>query len=113
MLRTLSELEAKSATVVTYVLGIGENRCNGMMMELMIEGHCGVTNHTGVEGHRSYMGLKGVKGPAMPIVRAMSLGAASADMGMETESMRTISVAASSVVATCARAPRVVIRVVL
>ncbi len=99
MLRTLSDLKVKGATVMTYVHGVGKNRSTCMMTELMIEGHSGMTGHTGVEGHTLYMGLKEVKGPAMSIVHAMFLGAASADMNMETVSMRATSGAASRVVA--------------
>ncbi len=112
-MRTLSDMKVKGATEMTYVHGIGKDRNTCMTTALMTEGHSGTADHTGEEGRVLHMGLGEVKGPAMPGVRAVRMNAAVANMDMAMVLMHAASEAAGCVVATCARAPGVMMHLVL
>ncbi len=111
--RAPSDVKMRSDTILTHVRsGAGSGNIY-MKTELTIKGHSGETDCTGEEGRTSYKVPKGVKGLEMVIGRTMSSGTASVSKDRAAVYRYATLKAASSVVAACARAPGVVMRLAL
>ncbi len=106
MPKSLLKEEAGWADYVHDIKG-GTNL--GMMVMWMIMGHIGSEGGTVQEGHELAMGLTGVKGLMSNCDHEMNVGTVNVGLGMVMKHKGTARKVAICVVATMARAPRVVL----